>query len=272
MKANTNTGLSGAASESNCNLQRHESSEGERSLLAASSFPPLQEFKHVQHHTHRTTAQSNSRRMDQAKGGKCTAENHNLDFTQHLGVNQVLEHCAVSRPPLRDNLHSPTSQNQKVLRRDRSHSSHSNSLLSDSSDSENTDPQLERSSAAMKLKGFNQNKTGIPLETIMAPCISDIKPKNSQLQCTTSLFSQDSEGHRVISHCFSGEQSNLSLLKQPLWDKSNRGISLASRDCFRACFPEESGPQLPAGAEISLNSCYDLLFTEDSEGNRVIKH
>ncbi|XP_060114616.1 aurora kinase A and ninein-interacting protein-like [Heteronotia binoei] len=280
-KANANTELSGAASKGDCNLQGRGTLEGDRSQLAVSSFPPLQEFKRVQHHARWTCAQNNSGRLDQAKGEKCTTEDDNLDCTQHPEANGVIEHTAVSRSPLKDKnggwrtsstVYSQTSQNLKVLRRGRTCSSYSKSHLSDSSNSENTDPQLERSGAAMKLKGFNQNMIGIPSETVMAPCVSDKGPKDSQLGCTPSLFSQDSEGRRVISHRFSGERGNLCLLKQPLWDKSDRGTSPAYRDCLGACFPAESGPQLHPGAEISLNSCYDLLFTEDSEGNRVIKH
>ncbi|XP_015267120.1 PREDICTED: aurora kinase A and ninein-interacting protein isoform X2 [Gekko japonicus] len=278
-KANRNRGLSGATSESNYNLQGHESLKGERSQLV--SFPPLWEFKPVQHHAHRISAQSNSRWMDGVKGGKCTTEDENLDFTQHLEANGVIEHAAVSRSPLGDKnggwrpsstLYSQASRNLKALRKDRSRSSHSRSCLCDSSNSENTDPQLERCGTAMKLKGFNQNMIGIPSETVTPPCVSDNGTENSQPGCTTSSFSQDSEGDRVISQGFSGERGNLCLLKQALWDKSHRGTNQAYRDCFRACFPAESGPQLPAGAEISLDTCYDLLFTEDSEGNRVIKH
>ncbi|KAL8220634.1 UNVERIFIED_CONTAM: hypothetical protein K2H54_050974 [Gekko kuhli] len=211
--------------------------------------------------------------MDRTKGGKCTAEDDNLDFTQHLEANGVIKHTAVSRSPLGDKnggrrtsstLYSQASQNLKVLRKDRSR-------LCDSSNSENTDPQLQRCGTAMKLKGFNQNMIGILSETVTPPCVSDKGAENSQLG-RTAFFSQDSEGDRVISQGFSGERGNLCLLKQPLWDKSHRGTNPAYRDCFGACFPAESGPQLPAGAEISLDSCYDLLFTEDSEGNRVIKH
>ncbi|XP_048356619.1 aurora kinase A and ninein-interacting protein [Sphaerodactylus townsendi] len=270
-KASTNSGLPGAASKSNHSLQGCESVEGKKSRLVASSFLPLLEFKLVPNDTYQASSHSNSRGMDRAKEEKLTTEDNNLAST----------HSAVSRSPLRNKnggrrtsstLCSQTNQNLKALRRDRSHSSFSKSCLSDSSDSENTDPQLERRGTAVKLRDFNQNMAGISSETVMALHVSDKGPENSQSGCTSSLFSQDSEGHRVISHHFSGEREKLCLLKQPLWDKSNRGTSPVYRDCFRTCFPKESGPQLPAGAEIQLESCYDLLFTEDSEGNRVIKH
>ncbi|XP_054855948.1 aurora kinase A and ninein-interacting protein-like [Eublepharis macularius] len=282
-KTNTNRGLLSIASKSDCSLQRCESLEGERSQLAASLFPPIQEFKLIQHYTHQTSAQSDSRSMALAKE-KSTADD-NLDSTQRPEANGVTEHTAVASSPLRgknggqrtfNTPYSLTNQNRKALRRNGNCSSHSKNHLSDSSDSENIDSRSDRCGTAMKWKGFNQNGTGILSE--IALCSSDKGSKNSQLGCATSLFSQDSEGHRVISHRFSGEQRKLCLPKQPLQDKSNQGASPAYRDCFGACFPAQSGLQLAAGmnlpaqAENRLKSCYDLLFTEDSEGNRVIKH
>ncbi|XP_077193770.1 aurora kinase A- and ninein-interacting protein [Paroedura picta] len=270
-KASTNMGLSGAASKSDHNLQGHKSVEGERSQFVASASSLLRESKRVRPHARRASAESTSGWTDRAKGGKCNTAGDNLDFTQQPGSNEC---TAVSRSPLRDRnggWRTP-SPHLKALRRHGSGSSHSKSRFSDSSDSENADPQVERSGTAMNPKGRNQNRIGLPSGTVVAPCVSAKGPENSQLGCPSFLFSQDSEGHRVISHCSSGERGNLCLLKQSLWDNGNRGTCPAYRDCSEACFPAEGGPQLPSGAEIRPISCYDLLFTEDSEGNRVIKH
>ncbi|XP_068773707.1 aurora kinase A- and ninein-interacting protein isoform X2 [Struthio camelus] len=79
------------------------------------------------------------------------------------------------------------------------------------------------------------------------------------------LFTQDSEGNRVISHY-------CQKVRSPLKDKNSMSSRLTNspyKDCSRDTTNRnisklEEPPQLEA--------CYDLLFTQDSEGNRVIKH
>ncbi|KAJ7304320.1 hypothetical protein JRQ81_011867 [Phrynocephalus forsythii] len=100
-----------------------------------------------------------------------------------------------------------------------------------SCDSENVDPQLEDRETQTKPSGSCRGsrpalflEAGDPLRT------ANNGAEDSQGEVGSSLFTQDSQGYRVISHRF--------LLDQ----------------------------------DMSEESCYDLLFTEDSEGNKIIKH
>ncbi|KAM9256015.1 aurora kinase A- and ninein-interacting protein [Cariama cristata] len=77
------------------------------------------------------------------------------------------------------------------------------------------------------------------------------------------LFTQDSEGNAVIAH---GCQNGWS----PREDKGSSGGRLpASPDT--GCSSGAARSLSKAGEQRS-DVCYDLLFTQDSEGNRVIKH
>ncbi|XP_065277590.1 aurora kinase A- and ninein-interacting protein [Emys orbicularis] len=95
---------------------------------------------------------------------------------------------------------------------------------------------------------------------------------------TTQLFTQDSEGYRVISHQRFYESVRSPLQKKYLQDKTNfvhRVPSPPSVDCFKV-YSSGAWDRTPL-TTTAMNlcepeSCYDLLFTEDSEGNRIIKH
>ncbi|KAM6045338.1 aurora kinase A- and ninein-interacting protein [Chlamydotis macqueenii] len=74
------------------------------------------------------------------------------------------------------------------------------------------------------------------------------------------LFSQDSEGNRVIAHRCRNLLSpgrNRGSSRRQLPDSPHKGCAKSS---------------LSKPGEQRLDVCYDLLFTQDSEGNRVIKH
>ncbi|XP_053867502.1 aurora kinase A and ninein-interacting protein isoform X1 [Malaclemys terrapin pileata] len=100
----------------------------------------------------------------------------------------------------------------------------------------------------------------------------------SESSPTTQLFTQDSEGHRVISHQHFYKSVRSPLQKKYLQDKTNfvqRVPSPPSVDCFKV-YSSGARDRTPL-ATTAMNlcepeSCYDLLFTEDSEGNRIIKH
>ncbi|XP_070806028.1 aurora kinase A- and ninein-interacting protein [Pituophis catenifer annectens] len=138
----------------------------------------------------------------------------------------------------------------------------------DDSDSENMDPELEENLSEAAHLDFNQ--TGFGYESSY---------ENSSLASTQRLFTQDSEGCRVILHCFGGEGSKPSLPKELWWSKRTPVRSaFNNKSCFRDGWagdrspPGSLGRRLSPLTERSEKSCYDLLFTEDSEGNKVIKH
>ncbi|KAM6108594.1 aurora kinase A- and ninein-interacting protein [Pterocles gutturalis] len=71
------------------------------------------------------------------------------------------------------------------------------------------------------------------------------------------LFTQDSEGNRVIAH-------RCQHVPSPRRDTGRQLPSSPSKGCSSA----KSSPSKPGEQQL----CYELLFTQDSEGNRVIKH
>nr|XP_032658817.1 aurora kinase A and ninein-interacting protein-like [Chelonoidis abingdonii] len=95
---------------------------------------------------------------------------------------------------------------------------------------------------------------------------------------TTQLFTQDSEGYRVISHQHVYESIRSPLQRKYLQDKTNfvhRGLSPPSVGCSKVYSSGAQDRTPLATTAVNLSepeSCYDLLFTEDSEGNRIIKH
>ncbi|KAG6931302.1 aurora kinase A and ninein-interacting protein [Chelydra serpentina] len=94
----------------------------------------------------------------------------------------------------------------------------------------------------------------------------------------TQLFTQDSEGYRVISHQCFYESVRSPLQKKYLQDKTNFGHKVPSPPSVGCLKVYSSGAwDRTPSATTAMNlcepeSCYDLLFTEDSEGNRTIKH
>ncbi|XP_053942422.1 aurora kinase A and ninein-interacting protein-like [Cuculus canorus] len=72
------------------------------------------------------------------------------------------------------------------------------------------------------------------------------------------LFTQDSEGNRVIAHCCQSVPS-------PCKDSSGWQLPCSSH---RGCATRSASSL----GEQQSETCYDHLFTQDSEGNRVMKH
>ncbi|XP_028597463.2 aurora kinase A- and ninein-interacting protein isoform X1 [Podarcis muralis] len=169
-----------------------------------------------------------------------------------------------------------TSKDTKTQRRHRCPPSCYSSFMQ-SCDSENINPQLEQSTMEVKpLKSSNQSVAGLCLKINKAACSSDKGIEDSQVGLP--MFTQDSEGHKVISHLFVQGRGKTSLQKKLLGDESNSIMSPSYHGCLGACCSAESWTHLSPGGSVSVltdsseKSCYDLLFTEDSEGNRVIKH
>ncbi|XP_009984984.1 PREDICTED: aurora kinase A and ninein-interacting protein, partial [Tauraco erythrolophus] len=78
------------------------------------------------------------------------------------------------------------------------------------------------------------------------------------------LFTQDSEGNRVIAHRHQqvpSPRKDHGCSRRPLPNSPYKGCS---RDAANSSWSKLGQQQLEV--------CYDSLFTQDSEGNRVIKH
>ncbi|XP_061453289.1 aurora kinase A- and ninein-interacting protein isoform X2 [Rhineura floridana] len=290
-----------AASSSASKLKSHELSGVERALLAASLLQPrvMQEHKQLLQGLHSSpcnaalaAAQANS---SERRDSVSETENPlSSDFIQHLEEKRELDHITVSDSPVREknggwqtekrtisflqsgqNLTVVSNRKTKGQRRLR-HPSSCDRALVDSSDSENINPQFERSTTGVKpLKSFNKSVAGLCSKTI---CNSDKRSEDSQVGLVSlPLFTQDSEGHKVISHRFFHERSKTPMQKK-LCDKTDSATSSSYSDRFRACCTAARGTHLSPGVSMSVpadsseESCYDLLFTQDSEGNRVIKH
>lgn len=198
-------------------------------------------------------AQSDARWEDIAVEREAPSEGKDLfflDCLQPLQEKELLEHPGVALSPLRERnrardpwrrknqLPFPPAQNQQGL----SCTSSDGCLMEDS---ENVDPQLKGCSTSL------QSAARLRPNSEVLKSSSEEGHKESQAEPSVPLFSQDSEGYKVISHRFIRERGKPPLQKKPLW---NRGSP-------------------SAGAfNPSQQFHYDSLFTEDSEGNRVIKH
>ncbi|XP_062996418.1 aurora kinase A- and ninein-interacting protein [Elgaria multicarinata webbii] len=299
-KTNTHKRLLTVASNSASNLKDHELPSREKAPLPASSQPlDLEEWSQQKTQgvclppwcSAPTQAQSNSCILPDTKGKVSVAERGDplsLDLIQHLEQKRVLDHAAISYSPLIEQnggrkretnttLFPLDSQHLQIVssRRTKAQRKH----RCPSSNSENIDPQLEKSITKMKtLKSFNITASGLCLKTNDAISNSDEGHETSHVDVASLLFTQDSEGHKVISNCFFRGQGEPSLQKKPLRHKSSTVSSPSYTECSGACYSAERGPHIDPGmrlsvlTDVSQKSCYDLLFTEDSEGNRVIKH
>ncbi|XP_074970571.1 aurora kinase A- and ninein-interacting protein [Phalacrocorax aristotelis] len=78
------------------------------------------------------------------------------------------------------------------------------------------------------------------------------------------LFTQDSEGNRVIAH----HCQDVPSARQ---DKGSSCRQLLNSP-YKGCSGDAANGSPSKAGEQWLDVCYDLLFTQDSEGNRVIKH
>lgn len=78
------------------------------------------------------------------------------------------------------------------------------------------------------------------------------------------LFTQDSEGNRVIAH-------RCQNVPSPRKDDGSSRRQLPDSP-YKGRSSDAANRSLSKPGELWLDVCYDLLFTQDSEGNRVIKH
>ncbi|KAM6235699.1 aurora kinase A- and ninein-interacting protein [Spheniscus humboldti] len=78
------------------------------------------------------------------------------------------------------------------------------------------------------------------------------------------LFTQDSEGNRVIAH-------RCQNIPSPRKDDGSSRRQLPDSP-YKGRSSDAANRSLSKPGELWLDVCYDLLFTQDSEGNRVIKH
>ncbi|XP_075029568.1 aurora kinase A- and ninein-interacting protein [Calonectris borealis] len=78
------------------------------------------------------------------------------------------------------------------------------------------------------------------------------------------LFTQDSEGNTVIAH-------RCQNVPSPRKDSRSSRRQLPNSP-YKGCSSDAANRSLSKPGEQWLDVCYDLLFTQDSEGNRVMKH
>ncbi|XP_067389924.1 aurora kinase A- and ninein-interacting protein [Emydura macquarii macquarii] len=133
-----------------------------------------------------------------------------------------------------------------------------------------------RTAKAEPLRDSSQNCAGFWTRNCYNMAGSAEEQGDSKSSPTTQLFTQDSEGYRVISHQHFYERVFLQR-KNNLQDKPNsvpKVTSPTSVGCSRVYSGAWDKTPLVTTA---MNLCepesnYDSLFTEDSEGNRIIKH
>jgi len=110
-------------------------------------------------------------------------------------------------------------------------------------------PSAQRAAGAQPLSERSRNASAGPAE----------EGRSSPFR---QLFTQDSQGHRVIAHRCRSVPSP----RRASGSSGGRPPSSPRDGC-----PSDAA-SLSAPWEQQLDVCYDLLFTQDSEGNRVIKH
>uniref|UniRef100_A0A8C6ZL31 Uncharacterized protein n=1 Tax=Nothoprocta perdicaria TaxID=30464 RepID=A0A8C6ZL31_NOTPE len=148
-------------------------------------------------------------------------------------------------------------------------SNENTSFLVDFSETENTDPTMKRvrSWVAGCYSPPNRAVRAQPLRERSQNAARAAKQEGGSESSLSSplkqLFTQDSEGNTVISH-------KCQKATSPLKDKHStrrRLINSPYKDSFGDRTNNRSKLEEP-----QLEVCYDLLFTQDSQGNRVIKH
>lgn len=141
-----------------------------------------------------------------------------------------------------------------------------------------TRPLPQGQTAKAELLRDSQNCAGFWTRNYYNMAGSAEEQGGSKNSPATQLFTQDSEGHRIISHQHFDKNVRSPLQKKCLQDKTNSvhwATSPPTATCFKV-YSSGASARTPL-ATTAMNSCepdlcYDLLFTEDSEGNRMIKH
>lgn len=157
-----------------------------------------------------------------------------------------------------------TNQNKKP------HQSHVNSL-SDFSETENINPTVTRDSTwAAGFYSSPQRPAGArPLSersrnTGAGSAGEGWGSKLGWSSPCRQLFTQDSEGNCVIAH-------RCRKVPAPGQDDSSSHRQLPDSPC-KGCSSDAAKRSSSKAGEQRLDVCSDVLFTQDSEGNRVIKH
>ncbi|XP_058051896.1 aurora kinase A and ninein-interacting protein-like [Ahaetulla prasina] len=286
-----NKQLMTSASNNVVNLKDSELLRGERTRAWASVLQPSSLQDRQRQPAKAATCNSLPARAQSHASSPPVAQKAFLttDLIQHLEEKGPLQQQVAPVSPLKKKndgwqreespaLFSQRSPSLKIIsnqradaeKRRRLPSSWVGATFVDSSDSENMDPELEENLPEAAYLDFNQTGS----------CRKYTSYENSSLVSTQRLFTQDSEGCRVILHRPEGEGSQPSLPKALWWGKRTPVRSaFNNRSCFRDGWAGDRRPPgslgrrgVPPLTEHSEKSCYDLLFTEDSEGNKVIKH
>ncbi|XP_064381135.1 aurora kinase A- and ninein-interacting protein [Dromaius novaehollandiae] len=149
--------------------------------------------------------------------------------------------------------------------------SSSNNSLIDFSEPENINPAIKRDNIGAA--GFCSSPKRIPKAQPLrersqnaggGSAKEEWDSKNRLSSPLRQLFTQDSEGNRVISHY-------CQKVRSPLKAK-NSTSSWLTNSPYKDCSRDATNRNVSKLGEHQLDACYDLLFTQDSEGNRVIKH
>ncbi|XP_063168355.1 uncharacterized protein LOC134503485 [Candoia aspera] len=308
-----NKRLLASASNSTIGLKDHELLRGKRTMAPTSVLQPsgLQDCKPPPAESTSglrllpccslpARAQSHGGILRGARGEDAVTEGEAFlatDLTQHLEEKGGLEQQMAPMSPLKEKNgwqgeKSPTSfsrgsQGFKIISSQRTNAgkrrrppSYTDATFVDLCDSENRDPELEEHTPeAAFLTDSNQTASGFCKKHKNTIGSGEKGHENGSLAPTWPLFTQDSEGHKVILHRFWGERGAPPLPEEPRWGPSSTVRSSFCEGCFGDGCSRERSPSGSLGVrrfslltDSSEKSCYDLLFTEDSEGNKVIKH
>ncbi|XP_030074940.1 aurora kinase A- and ninein-interacting protein [Microcaecilia unicolor] len=207
-----------------------------------------------------------------------------LDFTQDSEGHHVIAHRSK---------HDSVSLSEFISNRKMTTVEISSPTLRDQWDLENSDPtEVERSfsptgkqRSAWKVESLKcQEKVSrfpwkreSPAKATFGIKSMSLEEEEEQIVSESQLFTQDSQGHTVISHHYlhsSPRKKVLALHDRTNQLQSNEGITikaLPSKDCCRifSCCTTDA---LANSQDLDLQSHYSLFFTQDSEGNTVIKH
>ncbi|KAM6295979.1 aurora kinase A- and ninein-interacting protein [Aegotheles albertisi] len=193
----------------------------------------------------------------------CGAGGHrcSFSFTQDSEGNRIIAHRNQSSPSAGGTV---SARNQKKKPQQ---SSHVNSLI-DFTAAENINPALRRDSAwARGFPSSPQRPPGAQPLRERSHNSGSAMGRGSRAGWSSpdlQLFTQDSEGNRVIAHCCWD-------IPSPHGDEGGSGKQPPPAPC-EGCASGAVSRSWGDGREQQVEGGWELLFTQDSEGNRVIKH